>query len=199
MGGELSSTSTEPSTNPTHPEKSSPPPAISTAPGDSHNPISSPISDNPAGMPPSDPNPTAEQQTTAEESDQSKPAAEKEGDEEEEEGECGFCLFMKGGGCKDAFIAWEDCVKEADNAQEDLVEKCSEVTRLLKVCLDANPDYYEPILRAEKNAEEQARKEIREEEEQRKAAASAVGKEGDAAPSRSEVIVVEEEASSTTL
>ncbi|CAI0391041.1 unnamed protein product [Linum tenue] len=106
---------------------------------------------------------------------------------------------MKGGGCKDAFIAWEDCVKEADNAQEDLVEKCSEVTRLLKVCLDANPDYYEPILRAEKNAEEQARKEIREEEEQRKAAASAVGKEGDAAPSRSEVIVVEEEASSTTL
>lgn len=27
--------------------------------------------------------------------------------EEEEEGECGFCLFMKGGGCEETFIEWE--------------------------------------------------------------------------------------------
>ena len=26
-----------------------------------------------------------------------------EGEEEEEEETCGFCIFMKGGGCKDAF------------------------------------------------------------------------------------------------
>ncbi|CAL1395011.1 unnamed protein product [Linum trigynum] len=195
MGGLLSSTSTEPSTNPTHSEKSTPPPTVSPVPGDSHNPISSLLSTEPADMSSSDRNPTEEQQTTAEESDQSKPAIEKK--EEEEEGECGFCLFMKGGECKDAFIAWEDCVKEAENEKEDIVEKCSEVTRLLKVCLDANPDYYEPILRAEKTAEEQAMKEYREEEEQRKAAATASAeKEGDKAASRSEVIAVEEEASS---
>ena len=34
-----------------------------------------------------------------------------EGEEEEEECECGFCLFMKGGGCKESFVAWENCVE----------------------------------------------------------------------------------------
>ncbi|WOL20254.1 hypothetical protein Cni_G29058 [Canna indica] len=69
--------------------------------------------------------------------------------EEEEEGECGFCLFMKGGGCKDAFVAWENCVEDSEKSGEDIVEKCSEVTALLKKCMDAHADYYEPILRAE--------------------------------------------------
>ncbi|CAN0923599.1 hypothetical protein LINGRAHAP2_LOCUS33658 [Linum grandiflorum] len=99
---------------------------------------------------------------------------------------------MKGGACKDAFIAWEDCVKDAEDEKVDLVAKCSEVTRVLKLCLDANPDYYEPILRAEKNAEEQAMKEIREEDEQRKEAAEAA-KEGG---SEGVAIVAVEEASS---
>ncbi|KAJ8480474.1 hypothetical protein OPV22_024201 [Ensete ventricosum] len=69
--------------------------------------------------------------------------------EEEEEAECGFCLFMKGGGCKDAFIAWEKCVDDAEKSQEDIVDRCSEVTGLLRKCMDAHADYYEPILRAE--------------------------------------------------
>lgn len=69
--------------------------------------------------------------------------------EEEEEGECGFCLFMKGGGCKDAFVAWEKCMQEAEKRDEDIVDKCSEAAALLKKCMDAHPDYYEPILRAE--------------------------------------------------
>ncbi|CAL9123887.1 unnamed protein product [Musa acuminata var. zebrina] len=68
---------------------------------------------------------------------------------EEEEAECGFCLFMKGGGCKDAFIAWEKCVDDAEKSQEDIVDRCSEVTGLLRKCMDAHADYYEPILRAE--------------------------------------------------
>ncbi|CAL9180980.1 unnamed protein product [Musa hybrid cultivar] len=75
-------------------------------------------------------------------------AAEAE-EEEEEEAECGFCLFMKGGGCKDAFIAWEKCVDDAEKSQEDIVDRCSEVTGLLRKCMDAHADYYEPILRAE--------------------------------------------------
>ncbi|RWW51299.1 hypothetical protein BHE74_00042365 [Ensete ventricosum] len=72
-----------------------------------------------------------------------------EEEEEEEEEECGFCLFMKGGGCKDAFVAWEKCVEDAEKRSDDIVDKCAEVTALLKKCMDAHADYYEPVLRAE--------------------------------------------------
>ncbi|XP_008787775.1 uncharacterized protein LOC103705723 [Phoenix dactylifera] len=74
------------------------------------------------------------------------------GEEEEEEAECGFCLFMKGGGCKDAFIAWEKCMEDAEKTGEDAVDKCFEVTTLLKKCMDAHADYYAPILVAEQAA-----------------------------------------------
>ncbi|KDP39655.1 hypothetical protein JCGZ_02675 [Jatropha curcas] len=98
--------------------------------------------------------------------DESKKPSQESGDEnqgeEEEVGECGFCLFMKGGGCKDAFIAWENCIEEAENNNEDIVEKCFEVTGALKKCMEAHANYYEPILQAEK-AEEEARKKSDEE------------------------------------
>lgn len=86
-------------------------------------------------------------------------------EEEEEETECGFCLFMKGGGCKEAFIAWEKCVEEAEKAEENVVNKCMEVTSLLKKCMDEHADYYEPILRAEREmadavSEVEAEKEV---------------------------------------
>lgn len=85
----------------------------------------------------------------------------KEGDAEgEEEGECGFCLFMKGGGCKESFTAWEVCVEEAEKNKEDIVTKCMEVTSTLKKCMDEHSNYYQPILAAEKAAEEQVRKEL---------------------------------------
>lgn len=83
----------------------------------------------------------------------------------QEEGECGFCLFMKAGGCKDAFIAWEHCVEEAEKTKEDVVEKCFEVTAALKKCMEAHSDYYEPILRAEKEAEEEVKRELQRESE----------------------------------
>ncbi|KAF8087348.1 hypothetical protein N665_0588s0017 [Sinapis alba] len=81
-------------------------------------------------------------------------------EEEEEEGECGFCLFMKGGGCKESFTAWEVCVEEAEKNNEDIVTKCMEITSTLKKCMDAHSDYYQPILAAEKAAEEQVKKEF---------------------------------------
>ncbi|XP_062111546.1 uncharacterized protein LOC133823008 [Humulus lupulus] len=83
--------------------------------------------------------------------------------EGEEEGECGFCLFMKGGGCRESFIAWENCIEEAEKNKEDIVEKCFQVTGDLKKCMEAHADYYEPILRAEKAAEEEAIKELEKE------------------------------------
>ncbi|CAH8388976.1 unnamed protein product [Eruca vesicaria subsp. sativa] len=86
-------------------------------------------------------------------------------EEEEEEGECGFCLFMKGGGCKDSFVAWEVCVEEAEKNKEDIVTKCMEVTSSLKKCMDAHSDYYQPILAAEKAAEQEVKKELEAEKE----------------------------------
>nr|GMD28697.1 transcription elongation factor spt5 [Ipomoea batatas] len=85
--------------------------------------------------------------------------------EEGEEEECGFCLFMKGGGCRDPFTEWEKCVEEGEKNKEDIVEKCFEVTSTLKKCMEAHSGYYAPILQAEKAAEAEALKELEMEKE----------------------------------
>ncbi|XP_062188400.1 uncharacterized protein LOC133891681 [Phragmites australis] len=83
--------------------------------------------------------------------------AEKVGEgEEEEEGECGFCLFMKAGGCKDAFVAWEECVEASEKEGSDMVERCHQATTNLKKCMDAHADYYAPVLQAEQAISDQA-------------------------------------------
>ena len=109
-------------------------------------------------------------------------AAAEDEEEEEEAGECGFCLFMKGGGCKESFTAWEECIEEAEKNKEDVVEKCFEITSVLKECMTAHSDYYEPILKAEKAAEAEAVKELEKEKaaessEQRNAAVSSENSE----------------------
>lgn len=81
---------------------------------------------------------------------------EKEGEGEGEEGECGFCLFMKGGGCKDAFVAWEECVEAAEKEGSDMVERCFQATANLKKCMDAHADYYAPVLQAEQAVSDHA-------------------------------------------
>ncbi|TMX02897.1 hypothetical protein EJD97_019337 [Solanum chilense] len=73
--------------------------------------------------------------------------------DEEEEEECGFCLFMKEGGCRESFIDWEKCVEPGDNNNEDIAEKCFEVTSALQKCMEAHSDYYAPILLVEKYVE----------------------------------------------
>ena len=60
---------------------------------------------------------------------------------------------------------WENCVEEAESNNEDLLEKCAQVTAALKRCMEAHSDYYEPILRAEKLAEEQAIVELEKEKQ----------------------------------
>lgn len=159
MGGVSSSR-----TNPNDSNKSNLSPS-SSIPGNSQNHNSSTTSSN-LPLPSSGFSVATE---TPEASDQSKKPTDANGDEgqeveeeEEEEGECGFCVYMKGGGCKDAFIAWEDCVKEAEDSNEDIVEKCHEVTRSLTKCMEAHADYYEPILQAEKAVKEEAVNELKE-------------------------------------
>ncbi|XP_042005576.1 uncharacterized protein LOC121755738 [Salvia splendens] len=81
-------------------------------------------------------------------------------EEEEEEGECGFCLFMKAGGCRETFTDWEKCVEEGEKNKEDIVEKCVQATSALRKCMEAHSDYYAPLL----DAEEAVMKQIEEEE-----------------------------------
>lgn len=119
---------------------------------------------HPSDLPPSGPG-TAEvgaPQPDAESAEAHQAEGEDE-EGEEEEAECGFCLFMKGGGCKDAFVDWEKCIEEAEKDKEDVVEKCFQATAALKKCMEAHSDYYEPILRAERAAEEEAVRELEEE------------------------------------
>ena len=78
-----------------------------------------------------------------------------EGDEEgnpfpednEEEETCGFCIFMKGGGCKETFEAWSKCVDgERGKGDSDFTETCREATLALRECMLAHKDYYQPLL-----------------------------------------------------
>ncbi|XP_043714885.1 uncharacterized protein LOC122663264 [Telopea speciosissima] len=114
---------------------------------------------SPSDTSPSTPSTIADDQNQ-EVSDHSNVSTSEENGDEEEDGECGFCLFMKGGGCRDEFIAWENCIEAAEKKEEDIVEKCFEVTGLLKKCMEAHSDYYEPVLKAEKAVEEEASKEM---------------------------------------
>ncbi|KAL8269005.1 hypothetical protein R6Q59_002803 [Mikania micrantha] len=131
--------------------------------------MSSPQSDNPQNPEPnsiSDHPNTLELKNPDQESINSSPTnAEIENQENEEEGECGFCLFMKGGACKQEFINWENCIEEGEKNNEDIVDKCFEVTSALKKCMEANSDYYSPILQAEKAAEQEAINQLNKEKE----------------------------------
>ncbi|KAG5522406.1 hypothetical protein RHGRI_034550 [Rhododendron griersonianum] len=110
--------------------------------------------------------------STEKDQDSSTVNEEEGGEEEEEEGECGFCLFMKGGGCRDSFTSWEKCIEEAEKNGEDIVDKCADITGALKKCMEAHSDYYAPILMAEKAAEEEAIRELEKEKEKESASGS---------------------------
>lgn len=89
----------------------------------------------------------AEEGPEAKESQGQAQAAEQDDAEEET---CGFCKFMKGGPCGDVFVAWESCVDSERKAGNDFVESCLVPTKALKECMEANPEYYGPLLEAEK-------------------------------------------------
>jgi len=52
---------------------------------------------------------------------------------------------MKGGSCKEAFVAWEACVDKAKETDEDFVEACYETTSALRDCMLKDPEYYGPM------------------------------------------------------
>ncbi|KAI8108654.1 hypothetical protein M9435_005071 [Picochlorum sp. BPE23] len=87
-------------------------------------------------------------------------------EEEEEEETCGFCIFMKGGGCKEAFEAWSACVDAERSADNDFTETCKEATIALRECMLANKEYYAPLLEEEEREMERQQQEKEEEEEE---------------------------------
>lgn len=56
-------------------------------------------------------------------------------EEEEEEETCGFCIFMKGGGCKEQFEAWSTCVDTEREADKDFTETCREAVRCIFIII----------------------------------------------------------------
>ena len=78
--------------------------------------------------------------------DEEEKAKEAKAEEEEEEEECGFCKYMKGGSCKETFIAWEACVDASKEKGEDFVDACFEATSALRECMLKDPEYYGPMV-----------------------------------------------------
>ncbi|XP_047085520.1 uncharacterized protein LOC124696904 [Lolium rigidum] len=64
---------------------------------------------------------------------------------EEEQDECPFCVYMKGGGCKEEFVEWEKCVEEADVDGGNVVKRCGKVMAALGRCMENYPDYYTSV------------------------------------------------------
>lgn len=80
---------------------------------------------------------------------------EDEDDEDEEEETCGFCKYMKRGGCKESFVSWLECVEKEKEGDGDYVEKCVPHMKELRECMLGNPDYYGPMLAEEAHMTEE--------------------------------------------
>ena len=62
---------------------------------------------------------------------------------------------MKAGPCGTVFGAWEACVDaNRDGGSESFVESCMAQTRGLKECMEANPEYYGPLLEGDGEEED---------------------------------------------
>jgi len=63
---------------------------------------------------------------------------------------------MKGGACKEVFIAWEQCVDSCRGKEDgDFVESCFDQTKFLKDCMEEHADYYGVMLQAEEESKKE--------------------------------------------
>lgn len=67
-------------------------------------------------------------------------------DQEEEEKECGWCKWMKAGGCGEPFQEWLKCVDDVKAQGRDDVEVCAKVMGPLFGCMERHKEYYAPQL-----------------------------------------------------
>ncbi|KAI3872271.1 hypothetical protein MKW92_033736 [Papaver armeniacum] len=62
--------------------------------------------------------------------------------------ECGLYSLLKEGACKDNYNAYEDCLKQGIERNEDVNVKCRQLMSSFHDCVIAHPEYYEPALKA---------------------------------------------------
>lgn len=75
--------------------------------------------------------------------------ARQEVEDDEDDESCGFCIFMKAGGCKQEFKDWSKCVDDERKDGKDFTEECKDKTESLQNCMLSNKAYYAPVLEDE--------------------------------------------------
>jgi mitochondrial intermembrane space import and assembly protein 40 len=132
---------------------------------------------------------TPDEKTTPKSAEVNEGAKREEKEEDDEEEGCAFCRFMKGGGCREQFIAWEKCV-EAARESDDFPTKCADITEALHLCMmePEHKPYYQMFL---DDQEEYAK------EEERKARDEAREREGEAGDDGGEGGEVKEDSASS--
>ncbi|BDA43303.1 probable cytochrome c oxidase subunit 6B at C-terminar half [Coccomyxa sp. Obi] len=68
------------------------------------------------------------------------------GDEDDDDETCGFCRFMKAGGCKKEFTAWSECVDTNRGEGHNFTEECRDATLDLQKCMEEHRDYYRDFM-----------------------------------------------------
>ncbi|CAK0780794.1 hypothetical protein CVIRNUC_005177 [Coccomyxa viridis] len=66
--------------------------------------------------------------------------------EEEDDETCGFCIFMKAGGCKKEFTDWSKCVDTKRGDGHNFTEECRDPTLNLQQCMEEHRDYYQDFM-----------------------------------------------------
>mmetsp|Transcript_42262 Transcript_42262/g.72780 ORF Transcript_42262/g.72780 Transcript_42262/m.72780 type:complete len:233 (-) Transcript_42262:164-862(-) len=74
-------------------------------------------------------------------------------DEEDEETNCSFCIYMRSGPCGKYFRKWEKCLKICKERDISFVEQCKEPTTYMYTCMNEYPDYYKPVLESKGDGE----------------------------------------------
>ena len=111
--------------------------------------MSSPAASERAATAPEAPDktPAPEATATSDAADAATPAPEaaatSDAAEAKEEEDCGFCTYMRAGPCGEVFTAWEACVEDHRNRNEDFAKGCVPATRALTECMSEHKDYYE--------------------------------------------------------
>ena len=110
--------------------------------------MSSPVASERATSAPEAPDKTPAPEATATSADDAakaatSDAATSDATEAKEEEDCGFCTYMRAGPCGEVFTAWEACVEDHRNRNEDFAKGCVPATRALTECMSEHKDYYE--------------------------------------------------------
>jgi len=79
-----------------------------------------------------------------------------------EQPECPICKFLKGGPCKDEFLAWDHCLKALTDKQD--LHTCFEQTKQMMTCMQKF-EYYDIMIAGTDFSKMEAAEQMRQQEE----------------------------------